>query len=53
MTGLVMGSSGTTSAAPAPAGVELAAQSSATWLNPVAPKFKESKDKKIPATKQG
>jgi immune inhibitor A len=29
------------------------AQSSATWLNPVAPKYKESKDTKIPATKQG
>jgi immune inhibitor A len=53
VTGLVMGSSGTTSAAPAPASVQLAAQDSSTWLNPVAPKFREPKDTKIRATKKG
>src|SRR5688572_29419497 len=49
--------SGAVVAAPAPGndarGAERQVVEPTTWLNPVAPKYKESKDKLVPATKRG
>jgi immune inhibitor A len=48
----VAGGSGTTTAAPQAPSIATAAEGS-TYLNPVAPKYKESKDQKIRPTKDG
>ena len=52
----LVGASGTTATATLGTGGgadATRAATEATWLNPVAPKFKESKDQKVPATKNG